>query len=303
MTNTAALRVALGANALFSLTCAALLLFWPSLVGSWLGVEAPLILQVVGAGLVIFAADLLHQATRPRVATWRALYASGADVLWVLGTIVLLALFPAALSEVGFVLVVSVAVAVLIFGLWQIWAIGKAHRRPDTGEYRHCLIVETRAPADAMWSVVSNLGDIQHYMPSLKSSYVAEDASPGVGAVRVCENRAGQSWAEECTDFTPGRSFTVRFLSEAPDFPYPAKTMRGGWVVIPDGSRSKVKVWWELTPKPRLLAPLILPVLAFQVDRTFPKIIHRMAEDALTSDREAPKMASPARAHLLPEFC
>jgi hypothetical protein len=100
-TDTRPLRFALAANAAFSLTCAVVLLLRPSLVGDWLGIQAPLIFQVVGAGLAVFAADLLHQATRRRMATWRALYASMADFSWVAGTGVLLALFPGCFRRRG----------------------------------------------------------------------------------------------------------------------------------------------------------------------------------------------------------
>ncbi len=304
MTTPVSLRLALAANAIFSISCAALMLFRPSLVGGWLGVQASLALQAVGAGLVFFAADLLHQATRRRIATWRALYASAADFLWVIGTFTLLGLFPNVLSHSGNELVIAVATAVLLFGVWQIWAIGNAHKLPNTGEYRHCIIVETNAPADAMWRVISKLGEIKNYMPSLKSSIVLDGRTPGVGVVRMCEDHTGKQWSEQCTEFNAGRSFTVRFLSEAPNFPFPANTMRGGWEVMPSDGGCQVMVWWELLPKQRLLAPIILPLLAFQADRDFPKVIQRMAADALGHTPEATNQRSPrATARLLPNFC
>lgn len=303
--NTAlSLRIALIANAVFSITCAGLMIFRPSLIGAALGIQAPLVLQAVGIGLVIFAADLLHQATRPRIATWRALYASTGDFLWVIGTFALLALFPGVLSYFGVWLVVAVALAVFAFGAWQLWAIGRAHQLPSTGEYRHCILVQVNAPADGMWRVVSRLGDIKAYMPSLRRSVVLDGRDPGVGVIRTCEDRTGKQWSEECVEFNAGRGFVVRFLSEAPDFPFPAKTMRGGWEVIPTDGGSQVMVWWELVPKQRLLAPIILPLLAFQADRDFPKIIQRMATDALGHTPEAVSQRSPgAIARLLPNFC
>jgi hypothetical protein len=303
-TNTRPLRIALVANAVFSLTTAALMILFPSLVGDWLGISAPLILQAIGIGLVIFAADLLHQATRNRVATWRALYASAADYLWVAGTFALLALFPGALSLTGNAIVLSVSLAVFVFGSWQLWAIGQAHKRQDGDLFRHCIQVAVNAPADAMWRVISRIGDIKQYMPSLIRSEVLNGRVPGVGAVRMCEDRKGKQWAEVCTEFETGRSFTVRFLSEAPDFPFPAKTMHGGWEVTPADGGSNVTVWWELEPKPKLLAPILLPLLAFQVNRDFPKIVRRMAADALGQTREvAFQESSGAVAGLVPNLC
>ena len=298
------LRIALVTNAIFSLFSALLMLFRPVLVGEWLGIQAPLILRIVGIGLIVFAAELIYQATRQRVVTWRALLASAADFFWVAGSIILLLALPQLFSPSGNVLVLAVAGIIFSFGVWQLWAAGHAHKTGADDEYRHCIIIETNAPPETMWQIVSDIGDIKNYMPSLERSVILDGKTPGVGAVRACEDRTGKQWAEECTSFVPGRSFDLRFLSEAPDFPFPAKTMRGGWEVIPSAQGSQVMVWWELTPKSKLLAPIILPILAFQADRDFPKIIKRMTEAALRIEGDAPMPADGGvLARLLPSFC
>ncbi|WP_310425544.1 SRPBCC family protein [Chamaesiphon sp. VAR_48_metabat_135_sub] len=299
------LRLALTANAAFSFSTALLMLFCPVLVGTWLGIQTPNIFQVVGIGLAIFATELIYQARCQRVATWRALLASAADFSWVVGSVVLLLAFPQVFSPLGNVLVLAVAGAVFVFGSWQLWAAGHAHKTGAGGDYRHCIIVETNAPAQKLWEIIGNIGEIENYMPSLKHSFVLEGKAPSVGAIRVCENRAGQQWSEECTEFSPGRSFAVRFLSEAANFPFPAKTMRGGWEVIPSGVGSQVMVWWELKPKSKLLAPIILPLLAFQVDRDFPQIVRRMAATAILEPNGNLTMRSKDAvfARLLPIFC
>lgn len=296
------LRLALASNAAFSLTSALPMIFRPAVVGGWLGINVPLALQIVGVGLVIFAAELIYQATRDRIVSWRALLVSVADFSWVIGSIILLFALPQLFSPAGTTLVLAVAGTVLIFGAWQLWAAGRAHRIGENGEYRHCIIVETNAPAERLWRVVGNIGDIKSYMQSLRRSLVLEGKAPGVGAVRFCEDRSGKQWSEECTEFTPGRSFSVRFLSEAPNFPFPAKTMRGGWEVTPITAGSRVMVWWELTPKSKLLAPVILPLLAFQADRDFPKIVRRMTAAAL-GDGSNVQTSDNVLARLMPSLC
>lgn len=310
MNTTLSLRYALLANAAFSTTSALLLMIYPAVVGQWLGLDATMVYQVVGAGLMVFAADLVHQATRRRIATWRALYASVADFTWVLGTLALVAFNPTLFTSQGNALVASVAAVVFCFGAWQFWAIGRAHQLPVAkrgSEYRHCIMVEVNAAPELMWRVISDLGGIKNYMPSLKSSLVVGDCESGVGAVRMCEDRSGKRWSEECIEFNNSRSFTVRFLSEAPDFPFPAREMRGGWEVMPSEAGSRVMVWWELIPKQKFLAPIILPILARQVDRDFPAIIRRMAAGTRQGDEAESRQIPPDRsgvvARLIPEFC
>lgn len=296
------LRAALLANALFSAICATFMILDPGSVGTLLGVEAPLVIRGIGFGLVLFAADLIHQATRPRIATWRALYASGADFLWVLGTLVGIALFPAALSTSGLVTVLTVATIVFAFGVWQLRGIRLAHGAGDPTLYRHCIVVRVDADVDAMWSVVHQLDDIQKYMPTLQSSVVLDGKTPGVGAIRRCVDTAGKTWSEECTEFRPGNGFVVRFLADAPGFPFPATAMVGGWEVIPKDHGTDVMVWWELQPKPKWLAIAILPLLAIKVDRDFPPLIERMARDAIGSAGVESGDRRPV-ARLMPQLC
>lgn len=289
MDTTRPLRAALLGNALFSSSCGVLMLLVPSRIGALLGLQAPLVLQAIGLGLILFALDLIHQATRPRMATWRALYASAGDLLWVLATLAGVLIFPAALSSSGLLAVIAVAGVVLGLGAWQLWAIQHTHRAPSGRGYRHCLGVAVDAPANALWRVVGEIGEIERYMPSLRSSELLGGARPGVGAVRHCVDQAGRSWCEECIAFEPGRSFTVRFRAGAPGFPFPAKEMHGGWEVATADAGSKVTVWWELELRQPLLAPVILPLLAFQADRDFTRVIERMAGAALA---DAPERAA-----------
>lgn len=303
MNNSRRLRIALLVNAFFSMTCAMLMMFNPTIIGEILGIQAPLVLQVVGIGLAVFALDLLHQATRGRVTTWRSIYSSMGDFLWVLATCLLLIFFPNSLSSSGNLLAITVALTVFSFGVWQLWSIQQAYKL-STSEYRLCVPFYVNAPAEEMWNVVSNLEDIKKYAASLKSSVVIEEQTPGVGTVRVCEDLRGKRWSEECVQFENGRSFVLRFVSEAPDFPFPVQTMIGGWEIVPCDRGTQIMVWWELMPKPKNLAPIILSLLAFQADRTLPKIIQNMAADALGStSRSISEGNQRAIARLLPKFC
>jgi hypothetical protein len=304
MNNSLTLRAALSTNAFFSATCAVFLVFSPERIATLMGVEPTLILRLVGLGLLIFAADLVHQATRPRMATWRALYASAADFAWVLATLVGLLVFSSALSSIGITILIGVALAVLVFGLWQLLGIDRAHRSTASGMHRHCVLVQVDTEPEAMWKVISQLDKIDQFMPTLRQSELLDDTPVGVGAVRRCSDHSGKTWSEECTDFQSGSGFTVRFLSEAPDFPYPARKMYGGWEVLPAQHGCTVKVWWELALQPRWAAPILLPVLAFKVDRDFPSVIGRMAIAASGNDLQAERETRPAnRAQLIPEIC
>lgn len=300
MRNLLPLRLALAGNAAFSFSSGALMVASPATVGNWLGYPSPYVYTVMGIGLILFAAELIYQATRDRLPTWRSLIASFADFSWVLGSIALLLFFPHLFSTLGVLMIVSVAFVVLGFGIAQVFGIDRAHRVGTVNVYRHCIMMETAASASRMWKVIEDMGGISKYMPSLVHSEILNGETPGVGAVRFCRDNAGRQWSKECIDFKPHRGYTLRFHSEAPDFPYPASSMVGGWEIHPIGLGSRVMVWWELTPKSPLLAPMLMPILAFQADRDFSKVIDRMADEAIRASGQA-KVTLGAR--LLPKLC
>lgn len=299
------LKSALLGNAIFSLGSAIVFLLGPGRVSAFLGLDAAGLIRGIGLGLLVFSFDLFHQATRARVATWRALYASLGDFLWVIGSLVLILGFSVWFSGKGVMLVAIVAVIVAFFGILQIVGILRAHRAGDGRQFRHCVSVGVTASADEMWAVISKLGEIARYMPELRRSTIRGDLPAGENAVRECEDRSGRRWAEQCTFFAPKeRRFEVRFLADEPGFPYPAHHMSGGWQVLPVSERTcEVQVWWEIDPKPRWLAALLLPVLGFQVDRSFPKLIARMAAAATGKASPSFVRSSSLSARLLAQHC
>lgn len=258
---------------------AIVLIFFPEMVGSLIGTTNYLLLIAIGVGLGLFSADLFHQASRHRMQTWRALYASFGDGVWVIGTAVLLIWFPSVMNATGSIILIGVATIVAVFGCLQFWGAGEAHRLKGSGIYRHCVAVEVPVDTRKMWQVISDLPGISKYFPVLRSSFIRGDMEPGIGATRQCEDRSGKKWAEKCTKFVIGKSLELEFLCDEEGFPYPATEMIGGWELLePSAYSTEVHVWWELKPEPKFMAPLIMPLLGLKADIDFPPLVYRMAD-------------------------
>jgi hypothetical protein len=127
------LRIALLANALFASTTGLFIIIAPETVAGLLGVAVHPLLAAIGVGLVVFALDLAHQGTRKRVRTWRAAYATALDLVWVAGTVVVLATQSSSFTTTGVMLIAAVGTLVLGFAIWQGWGIDNAHRVPGSG--------------------------------------------------------------------------------------------------------------------------------------------------------------------------
>ena len=276
-----ALHRALLANAAFSLLTGGAQLLLARSLAPLLGL-APntAVLPLIGAGLATFAGGVLWLATRPRPDRLLSLLVSFADLLWVLGSVLLMVLARGQLPLAGQLLVGSTAGVVLAFALLQLRGITRSFRAAlGSREIRVCVEVATPTTADTLWRNIAQIGRIADFMPSLASSSLRGEAVPGLGAIRDCTDQGGRSWSERCTHWEPARrEFDVVFLTDAPRFPFPFSHLRGGWQVSPTVTGSTVRVWWQGELRRPILTALILPVMEWQARRDFGGVVQRLAE-------------------------
>jgi len=110
---------ALKQNAAFSGISGLVLLLFPEFVARFLGVGAPWFFQALGVGLLLFAADLIHQTRQTKPSPLRAMSSALADFAWVLGTAVILLIWGKDIAIQGWVALVVIALIVAQFGIRQ----------------------------------------------------------------------------------------------------------------------------------------------------------------------------------------
>jgi len=281
------LRAALAANALFSAITGAMLATLAAQIGNIIGFEFPLVLRLVGFGLLLFAGFVAFVGSRNRVSALSSVLVSLADLAWVIGTVAVLSISDQAFNDVGVTTLLAVALIVLACAVLQL--LGARHMLRETainlGDWHYCIASDVDAPPDLVWRIVSDLGSISRYMSSLAHSTVRPRPSSHaghVGTIRDCTTTAGDTWSETCTAFDESqRSFAVRFVTEAAGFPYPMREMHGGWKVEARGDASRVIVWWSVTPTISVVPWLLVAMMGNKIDRDFPQVIARMSASAL----------------------
>lgn len=289
------LTLALGANALFSGGWALVLLFRPDALAPHFGEVPEAWLRIVGGLLAGFVPVLMlawRQVSRAEPRVGVALAAVALDLGWVAGSLALLPYAVERFSTLGIALFAGVAAAVALLAALQWRGVGRLYAEPDGAwgtTHRVEVTVDADVTPEALWPVIADLGSIDRHLAGLAEARV--DATPGVGAVRTCANAKGQSWSEEVTGWDPGRSLTLRFLSDRDDFPYPLDPMVGGWRLEALGADAcRTTVWWSFTPRPRWLAPAMAPLLLSKVRPDMIATVQSMARVART--RDAPERAS-----------
>jgi hypothetical protein len=290
------LQTALLANAVFSLGSGVLFIGFGGLLTKVIGIGIPLVYQIIGASLLAFAGFVAWTATRRRINPFIAMLISMADLLWVIGTGILIVFAFELLKPLGMLILLGIAAVVLFFGLRQLHGIGRMYAvagKPDT--HKLCVTVDTPESAEAMWRIIADLATIKAYSPNLTSVILRDNAQPGPGAVRQCTDVRGNTWSEQCRHYDhETRRLAVQFLADEPGFPYPFKTMDGGWEVLPRSGGSTVTIWFEVTPKYRLLHPIILAVTAQNLAGSFGSVVARMAA-AARGEAVPPDAAPPQR--------
>jgi len=125
----ARLRIVLRANAATSIIGGLIALVAGSWVSRELGVDHIVLTRLLGAGLVIFALQVLiiSRANERRLLT-ESLLVSVADAGWVAGSVVVM--FSGVLSSTGNVVIGLIALAVADFGATQVWLRSKAQAAP-----------------------------------------------------------------------------------------------------------------------------------------------------------------------------
>ena len=168
--------------------------------------------------------------------------------------------------------------AAVVLGGYDVsqYAVPRKPRKHDL-----CVTVDTPASPDEIWPIIADLPSIRLYSPNLTEVILRDGAKPGVDAVRQCTDVRGRIWGEHCKRYDEeARQVEFEFLAYEPGFPYPFKTMLGGWDVEPNGTGSTVNIWFEVTPKYGIAHPIILAVMARNLADGFGDVVARMTAAA-----------------------
>ena len=124
--NQSLLKMALTGNAGFSALCGGLMILFDRRLVEFLGLFNLGSLTILGVCLIAYAASLVFSARRPRIRIAEAWFAVVMDLVWVLGSYVLIFLIP--FSQGGKWMPALVAEAVLVFAILQWMGIRRIQR-------------------------------------------------------------------------------------------------------------------------------------------------------------------------------
>ncbi|MEP3276304.1 MAG: SRPBCC family protein [Stappiaceae bacterium] len=272
MSGSSIARWFLGGNAVFSSVCGLTLISAAGPVSEILlsdsGSPGPLILRLLGVGLLIFALDLALMAANKYVSRREVVLIVLADLGWVVGSALLVFDFGDLLTSGGKTVVELVAVIVGVFALGQLVGslrinapLSKVEMKRENGAlvFRTSRVVD--ASAAKVWDIMNDHPAYADVASNI--SKVDVISGQGLGMVRRCFGPKGENWQETCNLFEDGRAFGFRVHTEAPDYPYPISGIVARWSVEPRANgTSEFTIDIEATPKGNFLSRSLFSLMA-----------------------------------------
>lgn len=121
------LHNALRSNAAFCDISGLVMIFAAKPLATFLGLGNPAILMGIGIALFAWALMLFWGSMRTEIPRWLAWLAIDGDLAWVIGSVVILLLPGLAFSGAAKWTIAIIADIVLVFAIWQFYALRKAN--------------------------------------------------------------------------------------------------------------------------------------------------------------------------------
>jgi hypothetical protein len=132
--NETKVRRALLANVAFSTLTGFILLRFSPAVAELIGSGAPVLYQLIGGGLLAFAGFVFWHATHHPRNTFAVMQISGADLVWVLGTGIIVPIAYSTFNRGGIITMLAVAGVVLMLAICQWQGIGAVYAVPGKAD-------------------------------------------------------------------------------------------------------------------------------------------------------------------------
>jgi ligand-binding SRPBCC domain-containing protein len=147
--------------------------------------------------------------------------------------------------------------------------------------------VEIGAPADRVWEVLADFGNVAGWAPYMRRSHLIGDRHSGIGMRRGMRHAWGFRFEEVVTQWHEGKGFAFDVLKA----PFPMKDVKEVWVLAPEDGHTAVETQVRYGAHLGLLGGLVDWLLVrFVVRREMRAGLRGLKE---FTEREVDPVASP----------
>ncbi|WP_062053276.1 type II toxin-antitoxin system RatA family toxin [Aquimarina longa] len=230
------LQTVLLCNTIFSFITGISLILFNKTIASWFNKQNSVIFWVIGIGLLYFSYSVYIQIKNPKPDA--VFYIITQDIIWVLVSVVIVIIKPFNISTIGYQTISIIAFIILLFGIGQTIGLAQidnvSQKKVKHLEYKRIV----NASKKSTWEVISDVANYHKVAPNIDRVEII--SGKGEGMVRSCSHKA-DSWTETAILWEEGEQYSFRVHTNAKDYPYPLKLLKGTWKVV-EISENKTKI-------------------------------------------------------------
>ena len=213
-------------NAIFSTLTGIIAIAFQENIEQLFNVEAGNFFLILGILLILFAITIVIEIKKQRAIP--VLWITTQDMLWVIGSIILIVWNPFGISTVGNIIIGAVAIVVLLCGLGQARGLARIDEGTEKGKKVFQFERKVKGTKSKVWDVISDVANYHEVAPNIDGSTIISGEKKGL--VRSCSH-GKDSWTETCTLWEEEKQYSFMVDTKAPDYPYPLKSLKGTWIV------------------------------------------------------------------------
>lgn len=251
------MKKALGINAIFSGLSGVSLMLFDERMAELFETTALTPFWLIGILLLIFSSTIIWEMKRrnPIVILWIITQ----DMLWVIGSAVILIWKPFIISNEGYGIIAVTAVIVFIMAVNQHIALSKVDDLPGSPRKLLEFIRIIPAAKSKTWQVISDVANYHQVASNIDSVTIL--SGEGKGMIRQCTH-GSDSWKETCTLWQDEQVFSFVVDTSAANFPYPFSYMKGTWEVIEkETSQTMIKMTFEISYNLKIFNTILHPFM------------------------------------------
>jgi ribosome-associated toxin RatA of RatAB toxin-antitoxin module len=259
----------LTANAIFSTLTGIIVLVFEEKVEQIFNVEPSNFFPILGILLIIFAITIVVEIKKQRAIP--VLWITIQDMLWVIGSIVIVIWNPFEVSTEGNIIIGVVAFVVLQLGLGQARGIARIDEGTDRGKKVFQFVRKVKGTKSKVWDVISDVANYHEVAPNIDGSKIISGEKRGL--VRTCSH-GKDSWTETCTLWEEEKQYSFMVDTKAPDYPYPLKSLKGTWIVEEiSAHESEITMVFEFEYKKAIQNILVHPFMKYEFTKVCKELL------------------------------
>lgn len=256
-------------NAIFSFLTGIIAIAFQEKIEQLFKVEPSNFFLVLGILLILFALSIVVEIKKQRAIP--VLWITTQDMLWVIGSVILMVWNPFGISTVGNIIIGVVAIVVLTCGLGQAKRLARIDEGKEKGKKVFQFKRKVNGAKSKVWDIISDVANYHEVTPNIDGSKIISGEKKGL--VRECSHSKDR-WTETCTLWEEERQYSFMVNTKAPDYPYPLKSLKGTWMVDEISSTdSTITMIFEFEYKKSIQNILLHPFMKYKFTKVCKELL------------------------------